>query len=195
MRATEVGTPALSRIPVVTAVDRPDNGCVTIRLLGADELTTVQQIENAAGRPFAEIGMHEIAADAPPDQASLEGYQADGRAWVLVDDQDVPIGFVLVDLVDSGAHIEQVSIHPDHARNGLGRTLIDHVAGWAREQQLDELTLTTFTEVAWNGPYYSRLGFVAVPPAELGPQLRAIREHEAAIGLDRWPRTAMRRPL
>jgi GNAT superfamily N-acetyltransferase len=172
-----------------------DNDRVKIRLLGADELTTVQQIENAAGRPFAEIGMHEIANDAPPDHDQLTAFQADGRAWVLVDDLDAPIGFVLVDLVDSGAHIEQVSIHPDHARQGLGRTLIDHVADWARNSGRSELTLTTFTDVAWNGPYYERLGFVAVPPAELGPQLRAIREHEAAIGLDRWPRTAMRRPL
>jgi GNAT superfamily N-acetyltransferase len=195
MRATEVGTQAFSRISVVSAAGHLDNDRVMIRPLGADELATVQRIEVAAGRPFAEIGMHEIASDAPPDRTRLETYQADGRGWVLVDDDDAPIGFVLVDLVDSGAHIEQVSIRPDHARHGLGRTLIDHVADWARERQLSELTLTTFTDVAWNGPYYERLGFVAVPPAELGPQLRAIREHEVAVGLDRWPRTAMRRTL
>jgi GNAT superfamily N-acetyltransferase len=168
---------------------------MTIRPLAPDELTAVQQIETAAGRPFAEIGMHEIADDAPPDRARLSTYQAEGRGWVLVDDADVPIGFVLVDLVDGAAHIEQVSIHPDHARRGLGRLLIDHVAGWARERGLSGLSLTTFIDVAWNGPYYERLGFVAVPPADQGPQLRAIREHEAAIGLDRWPRIAMRRGL
>jgi GNAT superfamily N-acetyltransferase len=172
-----------------------DNDQMTIRPLAADELTVVQQIENAAGRPFAEIGMDEIANDAPPDRARLTVYQAEGHAWVLVDDTDTPIGFVLVDLVDGAAHIEQVSIHPDHARRGLGRTLIDHVAGWAREHGLSGLSLTTFTDVEWNGPYYARLGFVAVPPAEQGPQLREIREHEAAIGLDRWPRMAMRREL
>jgi GNAT superfamily N-acetyltransferase len=168
---------------------------MTIRPLAADELTAVQQIENAAGRPFDEIGMPEIAGDAPPDRMRLSTYQAEGRAWVLVDDADTPIGFVLVDLVDGAAHIEQVSIHPDHARRGLGRTLIDHVAGWARDRGLSGLSLTTFSDVAWNGPYYERLGFVAVPSAEQGPQLRAIREHEAAVGLDRWPRMAMRRAL
>jgi GNAT superfamily N-acetyltransferase len=168
---------------------------VTIRPLAADELIVVQQIENAAGRPFAEIGMPEIANDAPPDRARLSTYQAEGRAWVLVDDADSTIGFVLVDLVDGAAHIEQVSIHPDHARRGLGRLLIDHVADWARDRGLSGVSLTTFTDVAWNGPYYERLGFLAVPPAEQGPQLRAIREHEAAVGLDRWPRMAMRRPL
>jgi hypothetical protein len=32
-----------------------------------------------------------------------------------------------------------------------------------------------------------------VPEAEQGPELRRIRAHEAAIGLDRWPRVAMAR--
>jgi ribosomal protein S18 acetylase RimI-like enzyme len=187
--------PALSRIAVVTGAERLDNARVRVRPLAADELTAVQQIENAAGRPFAEIGMDEIANDAPPDRDRLSVYQTDGRAWVLVDDLDAPIGFVLVDLVDGGAHIEQVSIHPDYARRGLGRSLIDHVAAWARGRRLCAVTLTTFADVAWNGPYYQRLGFVAVAPGDLGPQLRAIREHEAAAGLDRWPRVAMRRLL
>jgi GNAT superfamily N-acetyltransferase len=168
---------------------------MTIRPLAADELIVVQQIENAAGRPFAEIGMTEIADDAPPSVERLGDYQSDGRAWVLVDDADAPIGFVLVDLVDDAAHIEQVSIHPDHGRRGLGRCLVDHVAHWARGRGLHAVTLTTFEDVPWNAPYYRRLGFVTLPPSDLGPQLRAVREHEAAAGLDRWPRVAMRRAV
>jgi hypothetical protein len=49
--------------------------------------------------------------------------------------------------------------------------------------------------VPWNGPYYRRLGFREVPPAEETPGLRRVRAHEAAIGLDRWPRLCMRRDL
>ena len=37
--------------------------------------------------------------------------------------------------------------------------LIEHVAGWARAHGSPALTLTTFTEVPWNAPYYERLGF------------------------------------
>jgi hypothetical protein len=57
------------------------------------------------------------------------------------------------------------------------------------------LTLTTFTEVPWNAPYYERCGFRRLPEAELTPGLREIRRREAAHGLDRWPRTCMRRDL
>ena len=53
------------------------------------------------------------------------------------------------------------------------------------------LTLTTYVDVPWNGPYYRCLGFVPVPDAAIGPQLRAVRAREAAYGLDAWPRTAM----
>ena len=55
------------------------------------------------------------------------------------------------------------------------------------------LTLTTFAEVPWNAPYYARIGFRVLADAELSPGLRAIRAHEAALGLDRWPRVCMRR--
>jgi hypothetical protein len=49
--------------------------------------------------------------------------------------------------------------------------------------------------VPWNGPYYRRLGFREVAPAEETLGLRRVRAHEAAIGLDRWPRLCMRRDL
>ena len=57
------------------------------------------------------------------------------------------------------------------------------------------LTLTTFTDVPWNAPYYVRCGFRILADAQLTPGLRAIRDREAAHGLDRWPRVCMRRDL
>jgi hypothetical protein len=46
-----------------------------------------------------------------------------------------------------------------------------------------------------NGPYCERLGFRYLADGELTPSLKAIRAAEAAHGLDRWPRAAMRRDL
>ena len=87
--------------------------------------------------------------------------------------------YLLVDLVDGAAHIEQVSVHPDHARKGLGGALIEHAASWARARDLDSLTLTTYVAVPWNGPYYERLGFRRRTTDEETPGLRAIREARA----------------
>ncbi|HEY3685004.1 MAG TPA: GNAT family N-acetyltransferase [Streptosporangiaceae bacterium] len=168
---------------------------MTIRKLGADELARVQSIELASGRVFADIGMAEIADEDPPTLDTLAAYQAGGRAWVTAGDDGTPIAFVLVDVIDGGAHIEQISVHPGSARRGVGAELIAHVADWARDRGLTALTLTTFVDVPWNAPYYARLGFRAVPDTELSPGLRAVRTEEGRHGLDRWPRTAMRREL
>ena len=75
------------------------------------------------------------------------------------------------------------------------RELIEHVASWASDRDLDALTLTTYVDVPWNGPYYERLGFRYLTADEETPGLRAIREHERALGLEVWPRTSMRRSL
>ena len=69
------------------------------------------------------------------------------------------MAYLLLDVVDGAAHVEQVSVHPDHARQGIGRALIERAATWAYCHGLDALTLTTYIEAPWNGPYYERLGF------------------------------------
>ncbi|MFD9264082.1 GNAT family N-acetyltransferase, partial [Streptomyces sp. NPDC059538] len=84
---------------------------------------------------------------------------------------------------------------PDRARRGLGRGLMEHLAEFAARGGVPALTLTTFTEVPWNAPYYVRCGFRLLDDAGLTPGLREIRDREAAHGLDRWPRACMRRDL
>lgn len=104
------------------------------------------------------------------------------------------MGYLLLGLVDGNAHIEQVSVHPDHTRQGIGRTLIEAAAEWAAALGVPAMTLTTYRDVPWNAPYYARLGFRRVPEGQMTPGLRTIRAREAARGLDAWPRVAMRRP-
>lgn len=139
--------------------------------------------------------MHLVAEDEPPSLATLRGYAGDGRAWVRADDADRPLAYLLADVVDGCAHLEQVSVHPDAAGAGHGRVLVEHLVAWARGRGLPAVTLTTYVDVPWNGPYYRRLGFRPLDPAGFTSGLREIRRHEAAHGLDRWPRCVMRRDL
>jgi GNAT superfamily N-acetyltransferase len=158
-----------------------------------DELEAIRDIEVAACRAFAEIGMVEIAEDAPWPVEALEEYRAHGRAWVATDSEGRPIAYILADILDGNAHIEQVSVHPDSSHRGIGRALIDHVAEWAGARGLDALTLTTFANVAWNAPYYVRCGFETMEPNDLGPDLLRVRAEETTQGLDRYERVVMRR--
>lgn len=167
---------------------------IAIRPAVDADIPIMQDIEIVGCQIFADIGMQDIADDGAHETELLAGYIAGGRAWVAELDGRV-CGYALADWYDGAAHLEQVTIYPDYAGRGVGSMLVDTVAAWGRERGATELTLLTFRDVPWNGPYYRRLGFVAVPDDELGPQLAALRAHEAELGLDVSIRFAMRRPI
>ncbi|MEV0681456.1 GNAT family N-acetyltransferase [Actinosynnema sp. NPDC050436] len=155
-----------------------------IRPARPDEFPLLQQIEDASGAPFREHGMPEIADDDPMPLDVL----ARLHVWVACDPD--PVGWVAAGEVDGYAHVEQVSVHPDRARRGIGARLLDHVQEWAAGRDLAGLTLTTFRDIPWNAPYYERLGFREIEPS---PGLAAIVAEEAERGLDPVSRVCLRR--
>jgi GNAT superfamily N-acetyltransferase len=166
-----------------------------LRAVRPNELPLLREIEWVAGRRFGDIGMPEIAADEPLPLGELARHQRAGLAWVAADDSDLPVAYLIADRVDGNLHVEQVSVHPDRSRQGVGRSLLDHLADHARREGTPALTLTTFAHVPWNAPYYARCGFRPLDDDGLTPGLRRIRAREAEHGLDRWPRVCMRRAL
>lgn len=137
--------------------------------------------------------MDAIADDPPPTAEQLQSYMAAGTAWVATGPEGDAVGYILVEVHGGWAHIEQVTVHPDHGRRGIGAALIGHVDRWAAEQGLDQLSLTTFRDVPWNAPYYKRLGFRHLPATEAPSWLQGVMEREEKHGLAAWPRTAMTR--
>ncbi|MGW1061659.1 GNAT family N-acetyltransferase [Micromonospora rubida] len=166
---------------------------VRVRAATAGELLALQRIEVASGEPFREIGMAEIADMPPLPLDALAAYQRAGRAWVAGTPTGEPVAFVVVDLVDDAAHVQQLSVHPDFTRRRIGAALLDHVSVWAAGRGLPALTLTTFRAVPWNAPYYARCGFRELMPEELTLGLTAVLAAEAGLGLDPAARVAMRR--
>jgi ribosomal protein S18 acetylase RimI-like enzyme len=167
-------------------------------------------VSAAAGRRFAEIDDLRVAAcaDDPPLAAgALAGWIAAGRAWLAVDaaaDAGDPggdtavdaglVGFIVVDVLDGNAHVEEVSVLPQAEDRGLGTALLDTVGAYARRADHPAVTLTTFTEVPWNRPWYERRGFTVMALAEIGPELAARVQQEADHGLDPAVRVCMQRP-
>src|SRR5579859_2316129 len=164
---------------------------LTIRPATPADLPLLVEIERRAGRAFAEHGLPEIAADDPGTPEELEVYRAAGAAWVAAGEDDAPVAYILTAEIDDGAHIEQVSVDPQHAGHAIGAALIDHVAVLAATAGLRALTLTTFRDVPWNAPYYVRLGFRELPEADWGPQLRALVALERHVIPSAAPRVAM----
>ena len=166
-----------------------------IRAPRADELPAFDTIEEDADQRFLDVGLPvEVDLDTLP-LAVLEEARRDGRAWVAADDEDRPVGFAVVILLDGQPHLEQVSVLAAHGRRGLGRRLVETAVAWARATGAPSITLSTFRDVAWNGPFYASCCFRTLAEAELSPALVALREHERRIGLPLEARVVMRRDL
>jgi GNAT superfamily N-acetyltransferase len=163
-----------------------------VRVAVERDLITIRDIEWAAGQRYRGFGLEQVADDEPASVEVLAGYANAGRAWVAVDDTDRPIGYILVDIIDHGCHIEQVSVEPAHQGRGVGRALIEEVQGWATAKGLGALTLTTFGHLPWNRPLYEHLGFRVLSQEEITPGVQAVRNGEADHGLDPDLRVVMR---
>ena len=158
------------------------------------DLDAIPRIERAAAR-LLEGHAPASVLDEVTDGRTLREARSAGRLWVALAD-DVAVGFALVELLSDGSpHLEEIDVHPDHGRRGLGAALVATVCEWAARAGHREITLTTFRDVPWNMPFYRRLGFEEVPGDRLGPALATVVRDEAARGLDSARRTVMRRPL
>ena len=73
----------------------------------------------------------------------------------------------------------------------MGTALVRTVCKWAAVTGYSMLTLTTFRAVAWNLPFYARLGFIEIPAARLRQELAAVVCEEASRGLSPETRAVM----
>jgi GNAT superfamily N-acetyltransferase len=107
-------------------------------------------------------------------------------------DREHAVSFALVKmLADDLPHLEEIDVHPSHGRRGLGTALVRKVCEWATLRGHLMLTLTTFRAVAWNLPFYARLGFEEITGETLCPELAAVVSEEAHRGLDPHTRAVM----
>ena len=163
----------------------------SIRLARAGDADALPAIELAAGKLFETVeglagvaGMNAIPAD---EQRRLirKGHSlvagADGRI----------VGFLSTEPFRRELHIREFSVHPDHQGQGIGAVLLRAVAIDARNSGFSAITLTTFADVPWNGPFYARHGFEAVTDFDAHPRLNAAIEQEVQDGLPRERRIAM----
>jgi GNAT superfamily N-acetyltransferase len=157
------------------------------------DLPLLPAIELAAATLLAGHAPASVLAETT-SLADLEEARQRGQLWVALS-AGVPVGFAHVEVIEPGiAHLEEIDVHPEHGRRGLGRRLVIAVCRWAATNGYSWVTLTTFRDVRWNMPFYERLGFEEIPPTELSPALLSVIEDETRRGLHPRRRVAMRRP-
>ncbi len=118
------------------------------------ELALLPPLERAADTLFDPLGIGPL-----PGPGTVAEFAA---ALVVLVAGDPPVGLCRVDGIGSGAHLEQLSVHPDHGGRGIGRALLRAAVEWSRANGYEELTLVTYRDVPWNGPFYASEGFAEV---------------------------------
>jgi GNAT superfamily N-acetyltransferase len=166
-----------------------------IRRSTLEDSLRIQEVDLSAGSRFAEIGLKRISEHPPIALESLLEFAHSCRSWVALDDAGTIVGYVVVELVDGHAHVEQLSVERAHHGEGFGKALLEEVESWAAGEGIDAMTLTTFSEVPFNRPLYEHLGWVVLPEAELTPGLQAIRDAERERGIEPPPRVCMRKTV
>lgn len=161
---------------------------VAVRPMRVEDEDVVVAVARAAGAMFADAGM-----ELPPDDP--RGMTAHAERVLVAEDPAAGrvVGLAATGTVDGALHLEELAVDPAVGRRGVGSRLLEEVCGRALEEGLPAVTLTTFRDVAWNGPWYTRRGFREVREAEWGPQLRRVWDQEAKIRVA--PRLVMRREL
>ena len=157
------------------------------------DLAVLPTIELAAARLLVGHAPESVLNETTSDEV-LTTARRHGHLWVALAD-DVPVGFAHIEVIEpTVAHLEEIDVHPQHGRRGLGTKLVRAICAWAIAEGYHAVTLTTFRDVPWNMPFYARLGFEVIPSAALSPALRLVVQDETRRGLDPTRRVAMRYP-
>ena len=102
----------------------------TIRPATEIDLERLVDVEVEAGQLFHAVGMSAVAEHAP-QIADLREAVAAERVWVAGVGAEVA-GYICAEMIDGNAHVSQVSVAPDHAGRGIGKTMIEFVEAWGR---------------------------------------------------------------
>jgi GNAT superfamily N-acetyltransferase len=155
-----------------------------IRIARTDDLEKLAAVERSAASIFRTVGLAWLADGDTMDASVLMELCRRGTLWVAADERDEPVGFLAAHEVDGCLYIAEVSVAQSHQRKGLGARLIETAVAHAKYAAFDAVTLTTYRDLPWNGPFYARLGFVEIDPAETSQEHREKLQAEAEAGHD-----------
>lgn len=155
----------------------------TLRMAGPADIPTLQEVEYEAGGRF--IPTRLIATpDHRPEPIPVSAYRDSVEAGLLlmaVGRDDRAIGYALCRDEPPDLLLEQLSVTERLGCRGVGSALLAGVESLARARDRAGVVLTTFRDLAWNGPFYRRRGYREIPRARWTEWQRAIARSHAEI--------------
>lgn len=79
---------------------------------------------------------------------------------------------------EADLYLHQLSVDPKYGRRGIGRALVQHVIDFAETQNYAQVSLSTFRDLVFNGPFYRSCGFVELAETEHENWMKETRQRE-----------------
>lgn len=167
-----------------------------ISLATLEDIPAMIAADKAASALFVPTGLLDAAAleDHVPEDVFATEIPLENVYVARFGDAGHAVGFSLTRPLGKGLYLDQVSVDPTHGQKGLGRALVLQVITDAEKRKLPHVSLSTFRDLPWNGPFYASMGFQELPKAKYEPFMHDIEEAQSAI-MDVTKRCFMRRKV
>ena len=163
----------------------------SLRLARPADAEAMPAIERAAAEMFThDPGLERFDPDDTWEVADLQRLIRKGHCLVAHVGEEMA-GFLVAEPFRRELHIWEMDVHPRFQRRGIGAGLVRAAMIDARNTGFKALTLTTFRDLAWNGPFYARLGFEEVTALDAHLRLAGELANEVDDGLPADRRCAM----
>jgi GNAT superfamily N-acetyltransferase len=156
---------------------------IRIRLGDLSDIPSLEAVERETSRLFSALDLPPELAQPLPEAQVAAGISA-SLLWVAEESSSGAIGFVLCERpIPSCLHIREMDVRPDFGRRGIGAQLLASACTAAHDFGVKFVTLTTFSHLRWNAPFYANHGFRIVEDLAPFPHLVSALENEREVGL------------
>lgn len=128
---------------------------LTMRLATSDDAAAIRALVRAAYAKWVPVLGREPRPMTADYEAALRSHRFD-----LLEDNGQLVALIETEPRDGHYWVENVAVHPQLQGRGLGRQLLAHAEGLARQAGLNEIRLLTNGRMAANRALYRRLGYL-----------------------------------
>ncbi|MCV6574337.1 MAG: GNAT family N-acetyltransferase [Cohaesibacter sp.] len=170
----------------------PDRSSLAIGPIQPNDWPFLAEIELSAAQLYRTTPYPDLAGMAVCHEQRLkEHFYSNGLGWCAKTSNSIVAGFVIAHPRENILHIDELSVHADYQRQGIGSALLLHLIAQAKQKNFDAVSLTTYSDIAWNGPFYHRYGFVSFCETERPSWLSDLLNKEIRSGASASTRIAM----
>jgi ribosomal protein S18 acetylase RimI-like enzyme len=166
-----------------------------VRLSSKEELSQLAAIEKSAMSRFRWTKYEVLRMTSGLEFSFLTQKQKEDNVLVAISD-GLLVGYAVVSQVENWTHLEEMAVHLDFSRRGIGSALLNEVKHRAQTIfHADFVSLSTFRSTPWNASFYFKNGFVEMGIEKSFPYFAELREKEEQAGFPIQDRILMKAHL